>query len=72
MTPAIGGFFCTRLYLGMKSYEEEELRMIFRHELYHYKNRYEYAKSSADVDVDPSAYFQDCKKYLEIMEQLSA
>ncbi|MDE7318957.1 MAG: M56 family metallopeptidase [Lachnospiraceae bacterium] len=36
MTPAIGGFFCTRLYLGMKLYEEEELRMIFRHELYHY------------------------------------
>lgn len=36
MTPAIGGLFCTRLYLDMKSYEEEELRMIFRHELYHY------------------------------------
>lgn len=37
-----------------------------------YKNWYEYAKSSTDVDVDQSAYFQDCKKYLEIMEQLSA
>ena len=37
-----------------------------------YRNWYEYAKSSTDVDVDQSAYFQDCKKYLEIMEQLSA
>lgn len=38
MAPAIGGLFCTRLYLGTKSYEEEELRMIFRHELYHYRH----------------------------------
>lgn len=37
-----------------------------------YKNWYEYAKSSTDVDVSQSAYFQDCNKYLEILEQLSA
>ena len=37
-----------------------------------YKNWYEYAKSSTDVDVDQSAYFQDCNKYLKILEQLSA
>ena len=38
LTPAIGGFFRTRLYLGTESMEEEELRMIFRHELYHYRH----------------------------------
>ncbi len=38
LTPAIGGFLRTRLYLGTELLEEEELRMIFRHELYHYRH----------------------------------
>ena len=38
LTPAIGGFFRTRLYLGTEPLEEEELRIIFRHELYHYRH----------------------------------
>lgn len=38
MTPAIGGLLCTRLYLGTEPMEEEELQMIFRHELYHYRH----------------------------------
>ncbi len=38
LTPAIGGFFRTRLYLGTEPLEEEELWMICRHELYHYRH----------------------------------
>ena len=35
-----------------------------------YRSWYEYAKSVTDVDVDTSKYFQDCRRYLDILEQL--
>ena len=35
-----------------------------------YRNWYEYAKSVTDVDVDTYKYFQDCRRYLDILEQL--
>ncbi|MDO4261942.1 MAG: M56 family metallopeptidase [Eubacteriales bacterium] len=38
LPPAIGGLVCTRLYLGRHAYPEEELRIVFRHELAHYKH----------------------------------
>ncbi len=38
----------------------------------YYRNWYEYAKSATDVDVDTSRYFQDCKRYLDILEQISS
>lgn len=37
-SPSIGGLFHTRLYLGSKEYDEEELRIILRHELIHYQH----------------------------------
>jgi hypothetical protein len=36
------------------------------------RNWYEYAKSATDVDIDTSRYFQDCKRYLDILEQISS
>ena len=37
-----------------------------------YRTMYEYSKRETDVDVDQSQYFQDYRKFLEIMEQLNA
>ena len=37
-----------------------------------YKNWYEHVKSNTDVDVEEHRYFQEYRKFLEIMGQLSA
>lgn len=37
--PAIGGIFRPEIYLGHGVWEDQELRLIFRHELTHYRHR---------------------------------
>ena len=37
-----------------------------------YKNWYEYAKSVTDLDVEEHRYFQEYRKFLEVLGQISA
>ena len=35
-----------------------------------YRNMYEYARRTTDVDVDSSRYFQEYRQFLDVLEKL--